>query len=61
VTEEFAIALNRTYLRESLQALNVAPDERIEMRFNDPLLPMQIQPEAADDRFIVLMPMHLYL
>jgi hypothetical protein len=59
--EELTLALNRTYLRESLQALNLAPDERVQLRFNDPLLPMQLQPEAVEDRFIVLMPMHLYL
>src|SRR6185437_5321652 len=60
-SEEFTIALNRTYLRECLQALNLAPGERVEMRFNEPVLPIRIQPEAANNRFTVVMPMHLYL
>jgi hypothetical protein len=60
-TEELTIALNRTYLRESLQALSLAPDGQVRMRFNGPLRPVQFQPEAADNRLIVLMPMHLYL
>jgi hypothetical protein len=58
--EEFAVALNRLYLRECLQAVSVSSDERVELSFNAPHRPIRIRPVDADHRFTLMMPMHLH-
>jgi DNA polymerase III beta subunit-like protein len=56
--EEFTVALNRAYLRESLSALNIGPNERVEMCFNGPEVPMLLKPDGDPNRFTLIMPMH---
>src|SRR5262249_50701154 len=51
-----SISLNRCFLRECLQAMAIAPRERVEMRFNSPVSPILVRPKGDESRFTLIMP-----
>lgn len=52
-----SIALNPTYLEQSIRALDLEPDDRIELLANGPMQPVMTRSPHAPETFVLTMPM----
>lgn len=52
-----SLSLNRHFLRESLEAMAIAPQQAVELRCNSPVSPVMVRPKRDESRFTLIMPL----